>query len=105
VVADGGVPLGLLGVVADDKPLRPHAVVAVTDPAGGDGDLLDPHVPGDGAVSASPGERGGGLGVGVAEFLGVDVVPAAAGQVRPVRRRGEPPLINEHPPESWRHGL
>jgi len=43
--ADGGVPVGLLGVVADHEPLRPGAVVAVTVTAGGDGDLLHPQVP------------------------------------------------------------
>ncbi|HEX5510493.1 MAG TPA: hypothetical protein VFX41_02155 [Actinomycetales bacterium] len=83
-VADRGVAVGLFGVVADHEPLRPRAVVAVTVPAGRDGDLLDPQVPRDGAVPAGPGQCGGGLGVGVAQLLGVDVVPATPGEVGPV---------------------
>jgi hypothetical protein len=84
------VTVGLFGVVADHEPHRPGTVVAVPDPAGGDVDLLDPQVPGDGLVPAGAGQRGGGLDVGVPQLLGVDVVPAAAGQVGPVRRGGEP---------------
>ena len=54
--SDGGVPLGLLRVEADDEPLRAHPLVPVAGPAGGDGDLSDPQVPGDGAVPpAGPG--------------------------------------------------
>ena len=38
-------------------------------------------------------QLGGGLGVGVAQLLGVDVVPAAAGQVGAVGRGGGPALM------------
>ena len=90
LVADQLVALGLLGVVADHEPFRPRPAVP-----GGHPDFLDPQVLGDGAVAALPGQRRGGLGVGVAQLLGVDVVPAAAGQVGPVggarRTRGRPP--------------
>ena len=95
---DGGVAVGLFGVVADHEPLRPGAFVAVAVTAGSDVDLLDPQVPRHGAVAARTGQRGGGLGVGVAQLLGVDVVPATAGQVGPVRRGGEPAVGDPHQP-------
>ena len=63
----------------------PSAVAA----AGCDPDFLDPQVVGDVVVAAGAGQRGGGLGVGVAQLLGVDVVPAAAGQVGAVGGGGE----------------
>src|SRR6266536_5891957 len=56
LVAAGLVALGLVGVVADDKPLL-GAVQA---------DLLDPQVVADLLVAALPGERGLDLGVAVA---------------------------------------
>jgi hypothetical protein len=67
-----GVPGGLIGVVADDKPLRPHALVAVAVAAGSHVDFLDPQVVGDGLVAAGTGQRRGGLSVGAAQLLGVD---------------------------------
>lgn len=83
---DGGVTLGLLGVVADHEPLRAHAAV----PAGGgvvgvDVDLLEAQVARHRPVPTRPGQRGPGVGVGVPQLLGVDVVPAALGEVGPVR--------------------
>jgi hypothetical protein len=45
---DLGVAVGLVGVVADDEPLRPHALVTVTLAAGGDVDFLESQVAGDG---------------------------------------------------------
>ena len=51
------VPLGGLGVVAHDEPLRPGTLVAV--PARGDVDLFDPQVVGDGSVAARPAPGGG----------------------------------------------
>jgi hypothetical protein len=50
---------GGFGVMAHDEPLGPRTLVAVAVTAGGDGDLLDPQVVGDGAVAA-----GGGSGLG-----------------------------------------
>src|SRR4029079_3170506 len=88
VGADLLVALGLLGVVADHEPLGPRPVVAVAVPAGGHGHFLDSQVVGDGAVAPGPVQRGCGLGVGLPQLLGVDVVPAAAGQVGPVGRGG-----------------
>jgi len=76
-VADRGVAVGLFGVVADHEALRPRAFVAVAGAAGGDGDFLDPQVPRDGAIPAGAGQCGGGLSVGVAKLLGVDVMPTA----------------------------
>ena len=87
--ADGGVPVGLFGVVADHEPLRPRTVVTITQAAGRDRDLLDPQVARDGAVAAGSGLCGGGLAVGVAQLLGVDVVPTTTGQVGPVGGGGE----------------
>jgi hypothetical protein len=81
--------------VAHDEPLDPRAVIAVTIAAGGDLDLLDPQVVRDGAVAAGTGQRGGGLSVGVAQLLGVDVVPAAAGEVGAVGGGGEPRLATQ----------
>lgn len=52
--------------------------------------LLDPQVARHAPVAPRSGERGGGLGVGLAQLLGVDVVPATAGEVGPVGRGGEP---------------
>jgi hypothetical protein len=83
---DGPVPLGLPGVAADGEPLGPLPGVLGRPPG-----LLDPQVPGDLVAAALPGQRRGRLGVGAAQLPGADVVPAAAGQVRPVRRRGDPP--------------
>jgi hypothetical protein len=62
----------------------------VAVPAGGDVDFLDPQVARDGAVAAGAGEGGGRLGVGRAELLGVDVVPAAAGEVAAVPAEAKP---------------
>src|SRR5665647_3210413 len=76
--------------MTDDEPLRPYPVVAVTFTAGSHVDLLDPQVARDTRVPAGPGQRRGGLGVRMAQLLGVDVVPTTAGQVRPVDRGGEP---------------
>jgi len=81
---DGGVTLALFGVVADHEPHRPGTLVTVAVPAGGDGDLLDPQVPGHGGVAARAGQRGGRLDVGVAQLLGVDVVPTAGSGRRQV---------------------
>src|SRR5450756_3064519 len=75
--------------MTDDEPLRPYPVVAVTFTAGSHVDLLDPQVARDTRVPAGPGQRRGGLGVRMAQLLGVDVVPTAAGQVGPVDRGGE----------------
>src|SRR5262249_14790760 len=94
-LAHGGVALGGLGVAADDEPLGRGPVVLAGHP-----DLLDPQVPGDRVVAALPGQRRGGLAVGVAELLGVDVVPAAPGQVGAVGRRGEPAVGHpDQPPQ------
>jgi hypothetical protein len=78
VGSHGGVAICLFGVVADREPHRPCALVAVAVAAGRDVYLFDPQVAGHGAVPAGAGQRGGGLGVGVAQLLGVDVVPTAA---------------------------
>src|SRR5664280_1404875 len=84
--------------MTDDEPLRPYPVVAVTFTAGSHVDLLDPQVARDTRVPAGPGQRRGGLGVRMAQLLGVDVVPAAAGQVRPVGAGGEPAVGDpDHP--------
>ena len=45
-------------------------------------------------VAAGAGQRRGRFAVGVAQLLGVDVVPAAAGQVRPVGRRRDATVGN-----------
>ena len=74
----GCVTVGGIGVVADHEPLRARPLVGAA--AGCHPDLLDPQVVGHVVVAAGAGQRGGGLGVGVAQLLGVDVVPAAAGQ-------------------------
>ena len=96
--ADGFVAFGLFGVVADHEPLRPGTFIAVARATWCDRDFLDPQVPRDGPVAARPGQRRGGLTVGVAELLGVDVVPATAGQVGPVRGGGEPAVGDpDHP--------
>ena len=92
------VTLGLFGVVADHEPLGSGALVAVAVPAGGDRDFLDPQVVGHGAVAPGAGQRAGGLGVGVARLLGVDVVAATPGQVGPVGRGGEPAVAHPHQP-------
>ena len=49
-------------------------------------------------VAAGAGQCGGGLGVGVAQLLGVDVVPAAAGQIGAVGGRGEPGIGHPYQP-------
>ena len=89
--ADERVAVGLFGVVADHEPFG-------ADPVAADPDFLDPQVAGHGAVAAGAGQRGGGLGVGGAQLLGVDVVPAAAGQVGPVGRAGEAAVGHPHQP-------
>ena len=90
-VAGGG-----LGVVAHHEPLGAGPVGGAA--AGCDPDLLDAQVVGDVVVAAGAGQRGGGLGVGVAQLLGVDVVPAAAGQLGAVGGGGEPAVGHPHQP-------
>jgi len=41
-------------------------------------------------VAAGAGQRRGGLGVGVTQLVGVNIVPAAAGQVGAVGREANP---------------
>ena len=48
-------------------------------------DFLHARVPRHRPVAARPGERGGCFGVGVAELLGVDVMPTTPREVGPVR--------------------
>ena len=91
-----GVAFGGVGVVADDEPLRARPVGGAT--AGCDPDLLDPQVVGHVVVAAGAGQRGGGLGVGVAQLLGVDVVPAAAGEIGAVGGGGEAGVGHPHQP-------
>jgi hypothetical protein len=96
------------GLWQTPNPLGADPVLAVAVPvaAGVDVDLFDAQVVGHAAVAAGSGERGGGFGVGVAQLLGVDVVPAPAGQIRPVGRGAEPRSAthtsrrNPHPPRS-----
>src|SRR6266511_808059 len=76
--ADGGVAVGLLGVVADDEP-----VVL------GDADLLDPQVVGHLLVAALAFEGGGRLGGARPQSLADDVVVVAAPEESAVLRRGE----------------
>src|ERR1035437_2193315 len=84
--------------MTDDEPLRPYPVLALPFTAGSHVDLLDPQVARDTRVPAGPGQRRGGLGVRMAQLLGVDVVPTTAGQVRPVDRGGEPAVGDpDHP--------
>ena len=91
-----GVAGGGIRVVAHHEPLRARPVgVAAT---GCDPHLFDPQVVGHVVVAAGAGQRGGGLGVGVAQLLGVDVVPAAAGQIRAVGGGGEPGVGHPHQP-------
>ncbi len=94
--AHGCVAGGGVGVVAHHEPFRARPVGGAA--AGCDPDLLDPQVVGDVVVAAGAGQRGGGLGVGVAQLLGVDVVPAAAGQVGAVGGGGEPGVGHPHQP-------
>ena len=94
--ADGFVAGGGVGVVAHHEPFRARPLVVAA--AGCHPDFFDPQVVGDGVVAAGAGQRGGGLGVGVAQLLGVDVVPAAAGQVGAVGGRGEPGVGDPHQP-------
>ena len=63
---DDFVAFGLFGVVADHEPLGSGPVVAVAFPTGSDVYFLDSQVAGDDRVPAGPGQRCGGLGVGVA---------------------------------------
>src|SRR5699024_11050981 len=93
-----GVAFGGLGVVADHEPLGPRPAVPVAVAAGGDVDLFDAQVVTHGLVAPGAGQGRGGLGVGVAQLLGVDVVPAAALQVGPVGCRGEPAVGDPHHP-------
>ena len=82
--------------MAHHEPLgaRPLVVAA----AGCHPNLFDPQVVGHVVVAAGAGQRGGGLGVGVAQLLGVDVVPAAAGEVGAVGGGGEPGVGDPHQP-------
>jgi len=65
---------------------------------GGGRDFPDPQVSRHRAEAARSGQRRGGFGACVPALLGVDVVPATAGQVGPVRRGGEPAVGDpEHP--------
>src|SRR2546423_8300947 len=96
-VSDSGVAGGGLGVVAHDEPLGAGPIVAAA--AGADPDLLDLQVARHGAVAARPGQRGGGLGVGVAQLLGVDVVPTTTLQIGAVSGGGGSAVGDpNHPP-------
>src|SRR6266567_533088 len=83
--ADGGVPLGALGVVADDEPL-----------VLGDPHLLDLEVAGDVLVPSLPGQGGLRFGGAGAELLPDDVVVPAFAQVAAVLRGGEPAVGDPH---------
>ena len=95
-LAHRGVAGGGVRVVAHHEPFgaRPLIVAA----AGCHPDFFDPQVVGHVVVAAGAGQRGGGLGVGVAQLLGVDVVPAAAGEVGAVGGGGEPAIGDPHQP-------
>ena len=82
--------------MAHHEPLRARPVGGAA--TGCDPHLFDPQVVGHVVVAAGAGQRGGGLGVGVAQLLGVDVVPAAAGQIRAVGGGGEPGVGHPHQP-------
>ena len=95
VGADLLVALGLFGVVADHEPLGAGAVVAVAVPAGGDRDLLDPQVVGDGAVAArgGPARRRPRCWCGAASRRGCSARRRGSGRPgwRRRRTRGRPP--------------
>jgi hypothetical protein len=73
--------------VAHHEPFRAHPVLIAATRC--DPHFLDPQVVGDVVVAAGAGQRRGGLGAGVAQLLGVDVVPATAGEVGAVGGGGE----------------
>ena len=87
---------GGIRVVAHHEPLRARPLVVAA--AGCHPDFFDPQVVGPVVVTAGAGQRGGGLGVGVAQLLGVEVVPAAAGEVGAVGGRGEAGIDDPHQP-------
>ena len=93
---DGFVTFGGIRVVTHHEPLGARSRVGAA--AGCDPHLLDPQVVGHVVVAAGAGQRGGGFGVGVAQLLGVDVVPAAAGEVGAVGGGGEPGIGDPHQP-------
>ena len=95
-LAHRGVTGGGVRVVAHHEPFgaRPLIVAA----AGCHPDFFDPQVVGHVVVAAGAGQRGGRLGVGVAQLLGVDVVPAAAGEVGAVGGGGEAGIGDPHQP-------
>ncbi|MEV7971430.1 hypothetical protein AB0O34_36365, partial [Sphaerisporangium sp. NPDC088356] len=74
------VAFGGFGVVADREPF------GVGDPH-----LLDPHVPGDLAVAALPGQGGLHLRAAAAEFLSDDVGAISLAEVAAVAFAGESP--------------
>src|SRR5271166_3910495 len=90
------VPFGGIRVVAHHEPLCARPVLSAA--TGCHPDLLDPQIVGHVVVTAGAGQRGGGLGVGVAQLLGVDVVPAAAGEIGAVGRGGEAAVDDPHQP-------
>ena len=91
-----GVTFGGIRVVTHHEPLRARPLVVAA--TGCDPHLLDPQVVGHVVVAAGAGQRGGGLGVGVAQLLGVEVVPAAAGEIGAVGGGGEPGISDPHQP-------
>ena len=86
-LADGGVAVGLLGVVADDEPLLL-----------GDADLLDAQVVGHLLVAALARQGRGRLGRPGAQLLADDVVVVALAEVAAVLLRGEAPA--GHPDDA-----
>ena len=82
--------------MAHHEPLRARPLVVAA--AGCHPNLLDPQVVGHVVVTAGAGQRVGGLGVGVAQLLGVDIVPAAAGEIGAVGGGGEAAVDDPHQP-------
>jgi hypothetical protein len=76
------------------RSARPLGVAA----AGCHAHFFHAQVVSDGVVVAGAGKRGGGLGVGVAQLLGVDVVAVTTGQVGAVGGRGEPGVGHPYQP-------
>jgi hypothetical protein len=85
-----GVPLGLLGVAADDEAVAHGALV--------DDDLLDLEVAGHRAIPTLPGQGRLGLGALAPELLAQDVVVAAALEVAAVLGRVEAAVGDPHDP-------
>src|SRR5699024_1748842 len=92
------VALGGLRVVADHEPHRPGPTVAIALATGRDAHFLHTQVAGHTLVAPRASQGGGGLTVGVTQFLGVDVVPATAGQVAAVGPGGEATVGDPHHP-------